>query len=218
MRIDVRFDAAETLQKISAYGKKVRDRALVRALNRTATTVRAVGARLIAAPLKSIKVSDIKKSINIKFANRSKLLAIISVFGRKRIPLTAYSPIQTATGVTVSVGGKVFNIPHAFIRKIKRSGRLAVRIRSFSWRAQLPENVQFRSRRVRGPAKVHRLSDGSFSRTLLGDPDYPIAEIAPYGIRFGFSQENNIRAMRKVAIERFSVVLAQELKFLSSKG
>ena len=214
MRIDVRFDAARATAQLNGYAAKLRDKSLVRALNRTATTVRAVGARLIADEIKPIKVGEVKRAISIKFANRTTLVAVVRANGRKRIPLTALGAQQTKTGVRVRVGGKVVAIEHAFINKVRR-GRLGVRIRSFDFKAQLFDAVKFRSRRNR--ALDYRTKRGAVPARRRGNPDYPIAEIMAPGVPLVFVQQKVMQGMRRVALERFATVVAQEVKFLSSK-
>jgi len=214
MRIDVRFDAAKATASLSAYQAKVRDKALVKALNRTATTVRAVGARLITDELKPLKVGEIKKAISIKFANRNTLVAVVRANGRKRIPLTALGALQTKTGVKVRIGGKAVTIEHAFINKV-RKGRLGVRLRAFDFKAQLFEAVKFRGRRDR--ALDYRNKRGAAPSGRRGDPDFPIAEIMAPGVPLVFVQQKVMQGMRRVALERFATVVAQEVKFLSSK-
>ncbi len=199
MRLDVRFDAAKAVASLTAYQNNLRDKVIVKALNRAATTIRAVGARLIAAEMKPITVSEVKKSMQIIPAIKFKLVAIVRANGRKRIPLTALGAKQTKTGVTVRIGGKVYTIAHAFINKV-RKGRPGVRIRADDFKAQLVNAVKFRGKRA-----AH------------GGLDYPIAEVMAPGIPTVFVQDKIMRGMTKVAIERFSVVVEQEVKFLQSK-
>jgi hypothetical protein len=200
MRLDVRFDAGRAMASLSAYQNKLRDKALVKGLNRAATTVRAEGARLIAAEMKPLRVTEVKKAISIKFATRGNLVAVVRAGGRKRIPLTALRARPTKTGVTIKVGGTVYTIAHAFINKV-RKGRLGVRIRAQDFKAQLVDAVKFRGKRA--------------GRRGL---DYPIAEIMAPGIPLVFVQAKIMQGMRKVALERFNTVIAQEVKFFNSKG
>jgi hypothetical protein len=213
MRLDVRFDAQRALASLSAYQAKVRDKALVKALNRTATTVRAVGARAIAAEMKPAKVTEVKKAISINFASRAKLVAVVRANGRKRIPLTAMGARPTNKGVTVRVGGKVYTIAHAFINKV-RKGRRGVRIRAPDFRAQLVDAVKFRA------GKGYRQQAGLVSARSgrrLAAGDYPIAEIMAPGVPLVFVQRGVMRAMRAAALDRFRTVLEQEVKYLANK-
>lgn len=200
MKLDVRFGAARAVASLSAYHSKIRDRALVRALNRTATTVRAVAARLIAPEVKPLPIAEIKKAIAIERATRSKLVAVVRAGGRKRIPLTMLGARQTKTGVTVRVGGKVYTIAHAFINEV-RGSRLGARVRAPDFKAQLLNAVKFRAKRLR--------------RSGI---DYPIAEVMAPGVPTVFVQAKIMQGMRRAAIERFNTVIAQEVKFLQSKG
>lgn len=200
MKVDVRIDTDKALLALTGYREALTERAVVRALNRTATTVRAVGAKAIQAALKPIKVGAVRKSIAILAARRGNLVAIVRAGGAKRIPLTAFNARQTKTGVTVKVGGRSYVIPHAFLKPV-RGGRLGARIRAPAFNAQMLGAVNFRGRRAQ-----------------RGGPDYPIAEIFAPGIPAYFVDAKILAAMKSVARERFGVVLAQEIAFLKSRG
>ena len=66
MKVDVRIDTDKALVALQGYREALTERAVVRALNRTATTVRAVGAKAIQAQLRPIKLGAVRKSITIK--------------------------------------------------------------------------------------------------------------------------------------------------------
>jgi len=214
LKIDVRFDSKKALVELSAYGRKLHDRAMVRALNRTATTVRAVAARLIAPEVKPIKIAEVKRAIKIKKAERIRMVAIVRAGGRRNLSLPQLGAMQTKTGVRVRVGGKVYNIAHAFINKVRKS-REGVRIRAPDFRAQMVGAERFRAKRTgRGYARK-----GGHSRAAgftIGD--YPIAEIFAPGIPTWFVQDRIMAAMKRSAVERFRTVIEQEVKFLASKG
>ncbi len=214
MRLDVRFDASKAVASISVYQNKLRDKVLVKALNRTATTVRAVGSRLIAAEMRPVKVTEVKRAISIKFANRLSLVAVVRANGRKRIPLPAVGARQTKTGVNVTVGGKVYSIAHAFINKV-RKGRLGARIRSDDFKAQLVNAVKFRA--GKGNRQSAGFIPGRGGKRKTGG-DFPISEIMAPGVPVVFVQTKILQGMRSAALERFNKVIAQEVKFLQSKG
>lgn len=196
MQIDLRLEARDLLREVKRLGDDIEARVLVRALNRTGTTVRAEAARQVKAegdlPL---KIGEIKRAIRATKATRAKLEVVVSARGRQRIPLTAFGARQTGKGVTVRIGGRRMVIPHAWIAPI-RGGRDGVRIRAPGFKPQLFDAVSYRARRI--------------SRA---GPDYPIAEIMAPGVPQIFIQGRILRALREVGVARFKDVLAQELRY-----
>ncbi len=214
MKIDVRFDAARSTAALQGYSTKVKDKALVKALNRAAVTVRSVAARMIAKELKPLQTERIKASLRIDNARASSLTARVTARGARSIPLSAYKPRQTKTGITVRVGGRTYTIAHAFLRKVKGQ-RLGVRLRAPDFKAQMFDRTVFRPRRI-GSGYARKGNRHRAGGRTVGD--YPIAEIFTPGIPTVFVYDKIMRAMSQVALERFNVVVAQEVKFLNIRG
>jgi minor tail protein Z (GPZ) len=112
--IDVRSDLNAVIVSLEGYRKELIDGAVVRALNRTATTVRAEAAREIHDVYQGLKIGDIKDQIRVERATRITMRTIISVSGRP-IPIIKFSATQTRLGVTVKVKDQRKLIRHAFI-------------------------------------------------------------------------------------------------------
>jgi hypothetical protein len=184
--------------RLAGIRSEIKDVAIARALNRTATTVRARAARDISAELGgAIKVSQVRKAIRQTNARRDSLRAVLQANGRRRIPLSSFRPRQTPTGVNVRIGSKVVTVPGAFIT---RSG--AVRMRTPDWRASLYDQVQRRRNRVR-----------------RGDvPDVPIAQLFAPGVPAVFVQPRILNAQERLARERFAVEFERQIRFALSKG
>jgi len=198
MKIDVLFDARLATLQLTAYRQALADKAVARALNRTATTVRAEAARLIAGELRPVNVGEIKKGITIRRATRNFLTATVRANGRRKIPITALKARQTKKGVTVRVGGKTYSIDHAFITK--KGNRDKARLRAPSFKGQLVTATDYRAK-----------------RTGKKGPDYPVAELFVPGVPTVFVEARILRALGAVARQRFAVALAQEVKFATSK-
>lgn len=197
--IEISFDKDAAVQRLKRLERDIYEKAMARALNRTAASVRAEAARRIKREIGSkYKIGELKKSIAVIRANTTTLVAIVRPSGRKRIPLAAFNPRQTASGVTVRLGNRTVSIPHAFIRRPRGWDREAVRIRAPAWKAQLVQDVQFRPRR---------------SGEYRGKPDYPIAEVMAPGVPILFVQANVMAALKAHARERFATIIAQELRF-----
>lgn len=106
--------------------EKINNIAAVRALNKTATTVRAEAARRIRSEY-SIKTSAAKDQMAIRRATARDVRSAIVVSGRP-IPLIEFSANQTKRGVSVKIKGARKVITHAFIARM-RSGHRGVFIR-----------------------------------------------------------------------------------------
>jgi hypothetical protein len=114
VKIDVRSDLNAIIVGLEGYRKDLIDGAVVRALNRTATTVRAEAARDIHDEYSGMKISDIKARISVQQATRITQRVLISVSGRP-IPIIQFDARQTKLGVTVKVKGTRKLLRGAFI-------------------------------------------------------------------------------------------------------
>ena len=197
--INVSVNSNLSLQaaRLSGIQAKVKDVAVSRALNGTATTVRAAASRLIRDELGgALKVGEIRKALRITRATRNELRAVVAALGRKRIPLSSFKPRETASGVTVRIGSRSVNIPGAFVTK---SG--AVRLRTPNWRSVLYENAVRRRQRI-----------------TRGGLDYPIAQLFAPGVPAAFLLPRILDTQRRIAVARFDVLFERELKFALSRG
>lgn len=197
MQVDVRFDVARATAELQSWQSRFADQAVARALNRTATTVRATAAREIAQALRPLKVGEVRKAISIARATRGALVAIVRASGRRKIPIAAFGARQTAKGVSVRVGGRAYTVPHAFLT---HQGRTRARLRAPTFKGQLVTAPDYRAKRVK--------ATGS---------DYPIAELFVPGVPTVFLDARLRGVMRTVAATRFRAALAQEIKFLQLK-
>jgi hypothetical protein len=199
MRIDVHFDAKRAIAALEGYREGVGARAVSRALNRTATTVRAEAARVIAPQVRPLRIGEIRRAIAVRRSTPDTLVAVVRAGGRRRIPITALGARQTRAGVRVRVGGRSFLIQHAFIGPV-RGGRDGARIRAPDFKGQLVDAVRYRQKRV--------------NRSGM---DVPIAEIFAPGIPAVFVERQVLEVLGRVARERFAVAIAQEVRFARTR-
>lgn len=197
-RIDVRSNLKDIALKFEAATQKQIDAASVRALNRTATTVRAAASREIRQEY-NIKAAGIRHQIAIERARRGHVTASVVVSGR-RIPLVDFSARQTRAGVTVQVkrGSRKF-IPHAFLATM-RSGHHGVFVRAMDARTRFAPTFRF------GPGSGRK-------NRRWGDPDTPVAELTSLSLPRAFLQRKISASLRKLAIERFQIEFTRDLKF-----
>lgn len=126
LRIDVRHNLREVEISLGELAGNIRDKAVVRALNRTATTIRAEAAREIKAEY-NLKVGEIKGQMRIDNATAALLRSRVVVSG-KPMSLSDFAPRQNSQGVTVLIKrGQRKLIRHAFL--LNRPGGSPVFIR-----------------------------------------------------------------------------------------
>lgn len=121
IRIDVRDNLARIELRYQRLNDDLREKVIVRALNKTATTVRAEASKEIRKDY-NLKAKVIKDQITINRANRTTLTAVIVASG-KPIPLIEFEARPTAThtggrrgsNVTVKVKRRRLVVRDAFI-------------------------------------------------------------------------------------------------------
>lgn len=112
VNLRIRFDEREARRSLGRVHQQVIDKALPRALNKTAVAVRAEAVRVIRRG-RQVKAGTIREAIAIRRANKALMVAEVIVSGRP-IPLRDFAARQTRRGVTVNVSGRRKLIPGAF--------------------------------------------------------------------------------------------------------
>lgn len=199
LSVNVKADISQALRKIAASKEDVA-KAVPRALNKTATTVRAEAARKIVSVGYGIKINAIKRSLSIRRATQAQRVAIVKATGRP-IPLINYGARQTKPGVSVAVLHGRKTVRHAFIATM-HSGHKGVFIRA---------DVNAAAANAKG-FKIHRQRAAGVSRHGL-----PIDELFGPGVPSAFANQAVQTAIAQVARERFGVVLNQELRYITRR-
>lgn len=197
MQVSVRVTFDRAIERLDLT-KKQANRALVRALNKTATTARAQASREIRDEGYGLKVGDIKGALSVRKAVAALLTAKVRATGRP-ISLYKYGARQTRNGVTVNVlhGRKL--IAHAFIATMP-NGHVGVFLRVDSAaHAQAAANGAIKA--YAGKRK------GAYRHGL------PIRELFGPSIPAAFSNDAVMRALEQAIRDRFPTVLAQELRY-----
>ncbi len=192
LKIDVKSDISGALAKLERIASEVKDKALVRALNKTADQVKVQASREIRDAGYNIKVSRIKRAMSVRKAKKSELRAMVKALGNP-IGLIAYEARQTKAGVTIAVKNGRKLIPHAFIAT-KHDGNKAVLIR-----------VSNRHEKVR--TKAGKVIWSAVGKQELFGPSVPSA----------FISKVVTEAMLSAVYTRFPKVFAQELRFVNLK-
>lgn len=127
MQISVSHNLSSVALAYKDLADKYVNQATVRALNKTATTVRAEAARKIGREY-NIKIGAAKSQMWITQANRGRVKATITVSGRP-IPLVEFDARQVRGGVSVKVKGTRKVVRGAFIATM-RTGHRGVFVRT----------------------------------------------------------------------------------------
>lgn len=192
IKIDVRADISKALAKLTTISNEVRDKAVVRALNKTATQVKTQAAREIRDVGYNLKIGKIKQSIDIRRASKSTLVAVVKASGRP-IGLINYAARQTKSGVSVQVKGGRKVINGAFIATMP-SGHKGVFV---------------------------RLGDAHKKVTRRGKVRWsglPIKELFGPSIPVAFLNKTVQSALQLAAREKFPRILQQEIAYLRLKS
>lgn len=167
------------------------EKAIIRALNKTAITARADAAKSIRAEGYNIKAAAIKKSFATTKAAKGRLVVVLRATG-KPIALIEYGARQTKSGVSVQVKGGREVLRHAFIATMKSSHK-GVFERTGAARLKAPKRVA-----------------GSKTRRV----NVPIVEKFGPSIPATLANDAIQKAIQQKINQRFPTVLAQELAFL----
>lgn len=227
--IEIRVDQDSAVLQLRAMQRDIAEKAIVRALNKTAVTVRAEAASTIAKELRAgreFSVNNIRnKMMAIRRADVIRLTALVIAKKPYTLPAalfvtrapkrkqrrgqTSYRTFsaryaQRTDGVQIGYRGKKIMLPGAWIAAAP-GGREVVRVRSYSFKAQIMTDLQRRF--------------GKGSRMMpASEPDYPIAEVRVPGVPRIFMERVLVEKWKRIAQERFAVVIAQEINYLKSKA
>lgn len=137
MKIDVRHNLGNVELFYKTLSGNVKSKALVRTLNRTATTVRAEASRQIRERY-NLKSASAKERILVRNATAETLKAVIAASGRP-IPIAEFSARQSSRGARFTIiKGKPQTLAHAFVATM-RSGHRGVYQRRGSKRLPIAE-------------------------------------------------------------------------------
>lgn len=188
IHVDVRAD----IHKVQIYLRACRDggaRATSRALNRTATTVRAEAARLIQGK-RALNIGTIKKALRVERSTSKSLLAKVIASGRP-ISIRHFSRLSFDT-----IKGKRTGVRGVSLRILKKDrARIA---RKYG-------NKAFTSPKIGGGLPI---------MVRTGPKRLPIEAWTPVpGFPTVFVQETIAAAMRRVAVQSFRSRLKAELNY-----
>lgn len=190
LKIDVNVDVQRALDRMTDLGVKVKEKAVVRALNDVADQAKVRASRDIRAAGYNLKAARIKKAIAVIRAQPGRLVAVVRASGRP-IPLIEYDGRQDRKGrVTVKVkeGRKV--VADAFIATMP-TGQKGIFVRL-------------------GTAHKRVVKNGRVRYSGL-----PIRELYGPSIPAVFGDQVIQSALEALVREKFPGILKHELDFLT---
>ena len=190
LKLDVRADVKGIAASMTRYVGE-QQKAVVRALNKTATQARTAAAQEVRAAGYNIKSSAIKSSFSITRATRGNLVAVLKATGRP-VALINYSARQGKNGVSVQVKAGRTVLRHAFI-------------------ATMPNGHRGVFERT---GKQHKkvMRNGKTLRTGL-----PIKELFGPSIPQSLANDAVQKALMAKIRQKFPQILKHELAFVASK-
>lgn len=190
LKLDVRADVKGITTSLTRYiGEE--QKAVVRALNKTAMQARTAASQEVRAAGYNIKASAIKSSFAIQKASRGKLVVTLKATGRP-IALINYGARQGKNGVSVQVKAGRSVLRHAFIATMQ-NGHKGVFERT---------------------GKTHKkvMRNGKMIRTGL-----PIKELFGPSIPQSLANDAVEKAIMTKIRQKFPQILKHELAFAASK-
>jgi len=196
MQVDVRSNIKDVLAGLESYRRDVVDKAIPRAINRTAESGRTNASRELRADGYGFSATEIKDAISISKASQGKLKATIRVL-RQTKSLMAFGARQTKDGVSVKVHKGRKTIKGAFIGQL-RNGALGVYVED----------------KAAGKT-VLRVSKQYKKGSRGGWHDYPVRKLYGPSVGGAYGTDRIQRIMQQYINETFTSRLQHEIKYLS---
>lgn len=190
LKLDVRADVKGITAAMTRYVGE-QQKAVVRALNKTAMQARTAAAVEVRSAGYNIKSSAIKKSFTIIRASRGNLVVILKATGRP-IALVNYGARQGKNGVSVQVKTGRTVLRHAFIATM-RNGHAGVFERKGNAHKKVMRNGKvFRSglpiKELFGPSIPQSLANDSVEKALMAKIREKFPQILRHEIAFAASK------------------------------
>ncbi len=195
MQIDVHDNISAVLRRFDKVKADVLEKAIPRALNRTAEMATVQASRELRAQGYAFSAGEIKAAIRLSKASRARLTVVQRV-GRRVKSLMEFSARQTKAGVSVKVHGARKVIKGAFIAQL-RNGRTGVYVQD----------------KAAGKT-VLRMSKTHGKGSVGGWQSFPVRKLYGPSVGGSYATERMQQVMGRFILEKFSERLAHELRFL----
>ena len=229
IQIDVSSNLKEITASLNQFADEIKNKAVVRALNKTAMQARTDASREVRAAGYNIKASAIKSSFKIQRANAGNLAVALTATGRS-IAMINYGARQTKSGVSVEVKKGRTILRHAFIISM-RNGHSGVFERIGIARLKVDKPTApgqaHAGARIKGGkhaaasharkvvANIKRVKQAGAGRTRRAN--LPIRELFGPSIPSSLANEAVQSAILRKIREKFPKILEHELEFIAMK-
>lgn len=196
MRLHASTNISDVFAKFDAFAESVRAVAMPRALNKLIAQAQVAGLRAVNAEYR-IGPRAFEKYVRTTLVSGNRLEAIITVTG-SGLPLALFNPRVVrgrGGGVRVTLKGRTFLIPHAFMPTLK-SGHRGVFARG-----------------AYGGKGKQDFTGERFGRFQFGKRRFSINELFTFAPPGAFSNPIVTEAMNARMIEQAGKVIAQEIRF-----
>jgi hypothetical protein len=194
--IDVQDNIRDVLAGMERYRRDVVEKAIPRALNRTAEMARTEASRKLRDDGYNFTATEIKQAMSVLKATQGHLVTSIKVKRRVK-SLMQFSPRESKAGVTVKVHGQKKLIRGAFIGQL-RNGRQGVYV----------EDKAAGKTVVRHSKQYKRGGRGGWH-------DFPIRKLYGPSVGGSYSTERIQQIMEQMIRTTFSERLTHEITYLS---
>lgn len=197
IHIDIRHNLADSAGDLARMSRQLQTLAVTRALNKTAARAKTKAGREIKEQYR-IGTRLVSRFISISRAGgRKGHIATVSAEGRP-MPMIAFKPRQTASGVSVDIKGRRVTVPHAFIATM-RSGHRGVFARG-------------------GYKGSFERAGGQFGSFIFGRQRLPLGELFTFSLPQAFSSKVVLDRVTRHVNNEFPKVLRQEINFIFSRN
>ena len=196
MQVTATSNIKDVLADIDRFGKAIQDLALTRAVNKLADQAQTAGLREMSR-IYRIPQKTFAKYMSVRLAQSGELVASINAKG-SGLPLYLFNPVPVrgkGGGVRVTLKGRTFLIPHAFIARM-RSGKVGIFARG-----------------AYGGKGKQTFTGERFGKFQFGKKRFSINELFTFSAPGAFGNPEVVDAMNARVEEQAAKVIAQEIKF-----
>jgi Prophage minor tail protein Z (GPZ) len=196
MKLEVRDNVDEVLRNLKLRSDDISQKAIPRALNRTAEMATTNTSRAMREEGYNFSASEIKKAISVARATQGRLVVTMSIKRRTK-SLMQFNPRQSKAGVTVKVHGQAKLIKGAFIAQ-RKNGTQGVYVED------------------KGAGKVVLRFAKQYKRGSRGGwHDFPARKLNGPSVGGVAKTEHMQQLFAQFVKATFPARLAQEIKFLA---
>lgn len=214
MKISVSDNMNQVLKAMHEYSSEVINKAVPRALNRTAAMATTEASKFLRADGYAASSSEIREAIKVIKASGTYGRSVSIRVKRKTVSLINFSARQEKAGVSVKVHGPRKTIKGAFIAQ-RRGGRYGVFVENKSGGKVVLRHVVAFETSKRGKEKVNFISRRNRRDIREGWKAYKVKELFGPSVGGSFSNPKLQAHLDEFIPAKFKARLVHEIKFLN---